>query len=316
MLLRYDITAWKFFALHMNRLSGALKNNALTEPVVFPNVLEGLDLEGIAPLMSVAGLESIKSEDMVGVNLSNHSNESIGLPFQEAIRRIRLEGGYITGWEYQAGDQGLRFSKTTYELDNLINRRSWLRQLAMSGVPMTLDLDLVMKWVFISYGRGLDSTWHVDPLGSCAWMLMLVGEKKWTVKRRDGTTWEHILVPGQLLVLPAGLQHKVVNIGGGLNVAISHNWVDTNDQSHLWEVLNAGICKLVQFADSNSGLDFYDLLELFREQCIVDNLLFGLIMIILHTRDDFLDLMLPTESSYSSMRHWVSLLRKKKSQSN
>jgi hypothetical protein len=249
----------------------------LAELKRLPKIIRGfVDVEDhdstISPFLSLEGLSGVRSDDIVGFVASGECT-AVGVPFNEAVDRLRGSGGYITGWEYVAG--GGIIAPLFPDLEAAVSNRSWLGQL----YPMAAELESVMKWMFISCGGRAASEWHTDPIGSCAWMVMLVGEKKWTVRMDDGM-WEEILRPGDLLLLPSGLEHKVENLGDGLNVAVSHNWIDRESLGSLWEVLEEGLSDVARYLSVESIENFFDRMESFREGHGMDNLLFGLIMVL------------------------------------
>jgi hypothetical protein len=254
----------------------------------FVDIEDHDDSTTLFPFMSLEGLSGIRSDDMVGF-VSSGECASVGMPLNEAVDRLRGAGGYVTGWEYIAGGQYL--SPLFPDLESAVSNRSWLAQL----YPMAVELESVMKWMFISCGGRAASEWHTDPIGSCAWMVMLVGEKKWTVRVDDGM-WEEILRPGDLLLLPSGLEHKVENRGDGLNVAVSHNWIDRESLGSLWKVLEEGLRDVATYLSVESDEEFFNRMESFREEHGMDNLLFGLIMVLVCCPEERLSGVITRES--------------------
>ena len=133
-------------------------------------------------------------------------------------------------------------------------------------------LDSVMRWIFISNGfENAGSDWHVDPIGSAAFMLMIAGKKRWFLADNQFTT---ILGPGDFLIVPPGMSHKIENIGSELNVAISHNWVPSSGAPLMWAEVERAISLIPQ------GCDVLETIERLNNEGKIDNLLMGLLMVI------------------------------------
>jgi hypothetical protein len=155
--------------------------------------------------MSVAVQEAIKtSEDFVGF-VSSKDGECR----EVRICDISNTPGYINGWEYMGGDCAKKFSPFLSDLESIISPTSFLKQIDGQG---SHQLDIVMKWLFISIGSGSKSDWHIDPIGSAAWMIQLVGEKIWYTRDRDEVVSVGRIKPGELILIPPGLEHRVENV--------------------------------------------------------------------------------------------------------
>ena len=218
--------------------------------------------------LSLTSLIAMESTDTVGFARGSKVDE-IGLI--DALKQLQNgSDGYINGWEYMAGDVGsITLGSLVSSIEEIFFCENFLTSL---NIPSASLLDSVMKWIFISQGPGSFSDWHTDPIGSAAWMLMVHGEKLWFVEDKQG-----IIRPGDLIVIPPGIEHRVENIGDQYNVAISHNWVPKSNSNLMWIELVNGLEKLDSFISSSSRT-----LSEFHETESVDNLLFGLMMVILH----------------------------------
>jgi mannose-6-phosphate isomerase-like protein (cupin superfamily) len=204
--------------------------SVLEGTVIVENFTEICDF-GSKMINSIDALKSIHCQDMVGYVAPGGAAE--GLPFHEAIDKIDHSGGYINGWEYAAGTAGLTIN--TACIDRIVNGNSFaVSRLGLGGRM----LDSVMKWIFISRGPQTGSEWHVDPIGSAAWMVCVTGSKLWTV--RSDVERSGVVHPGELILVPPGIAHRVENIGESLNVAVTHNWIPSNKLDCMWNCL-AGI---------------------------------------------------------------------------
>ena len=232
---------------------------------------------------SLESLRAISSDDIVGFVPAGES-EAVEMSLTAAIEKLATTGGYINGWEYVAGDNGSDLSSLTAGIDGIVNEFSLLPKLGMHGQR----LDSVMKWIFVSNGPSTGSAWHADPIGTNAWMVVLHGTKEWSVRTTPsaGDELTGYLSSGELIIIPSGMEHKVDNIGDGLTVAVSHNWVsvDGGSEANMYHTLVDGLCLLRDFITghpvSGKPLDFY--LEAFQAQSKVDNILFGLMMLFIH----------------------------------
>jgi hypothetical protein len=220
-------------------------------------------------------------QDIVGFVPCAEHKGAVYLPLFQAMDELDRSGGYINGWEYAAGEGG----QSLFE-ESVSVAESLLPKLGPGGRM----LDSVMKWVFISKGPSMGSEWHVDPIGSCAWMLQIYGTKEWFVETGEGEIVSGSLYPGNLLVLPSGLRHRVENKGTEFNLALSHNWVEPGGESekNMWNLVEE---LLVNFP-SPDGESF---LERIENEC--DNILFGLMMVLVHLSPTELQNLVPTEIS-------------------
>jgi len=227
-------------------------------------------------LLTLASLEKVakNSSDSVGF-VSGETAEEVSL--KTALRYLQSgRHGYINGWEYMAGDCGSEsIGPLVSFIDSFFEPPNFLLSLP---IPSAHLLDSVMKWIFISQGSGSYSGWHKDPIGSAAWMLMVTGEKLWFVENLQGK-----ISSGDLIIIPPGREHRVENVGNGLNVAVSHNWVPTTDTVCMWNELERGLFELKKFSEQNPHVPVETLLSEFQESVSsIDNLLFGLMMVFLH----------------------------------
>merc|ERR1711907_122783 len=98
-----------------------------------------------------------------------------------------------------------------------------------------------------------------DALETHFWMLLVTGQKRWRVYPREDAAklgfshftnsfppnaplanlsqpWEFVQQPGQLVVVPHGLPHTVVNLE--TTVAVAGNFVDGINWNHFVEEVN------------------------------------------------------------------------------
>ena len=236
------------------------RNKSIDEVTVIPIIIENFfDISKIGIFSSIPALRAKLKDcpDIVGMN-------GVEVSLMNALCTLSETGGYIPGWEYLASpidDEELNICK---EIDVCLSPYNLLINQFKSSGRM---LQSVMKWVFISnntsnFSEGSD--WHFDPIGSSAWMVQLVGSKRWTVLLADGSVILGDLRPSDLLLLPPGLEHKVENAPGE-NIAISHNWIDSRNCERMWN-------------EVDRALSTYSTLEALQEG--TDNLLFGLIMVL------------------------------------
>ena len=250
----------------------------LTDAVIVVNF--GSTLANFPFLVRSLSLDSLReisrgSSDTVGFVSEGSASE---LLLEEAVNKLSLGvPGYINGWEYVAGDCGFELlGDPVSSIDEFFIEENFLLSLNINSATM---LDSVMKWVFISQGSGSYSDWHIDPVGSAVWMLMITGEKIWHVENEEGK-----IFPGDLIIIPPGKIHKVVNVNEGLNVAISHNWVPKHNTNRMWTELARGLRELENFSSPDSPNSPSDnlLVDFQNTHPTIDNLLFGLMMIFLY----------------------------------
>jgi hypothetical protein len=242
------------------------------EPLIISNFLEIFpDSKSLVESIGlIEGLERLGCEDMVGVVDAADRSVS-GIPFTEAIKQLKTKGGYINGWEYFHSSTGLGLP----DLDSAVSQDSFLLKLWKGGRM----LDSVMRWIFISNNfENAGSDWHVDPIGSAAFMLMIAGEKKWFFA--DGK-FETILRETEFLLVPSGMNHRIENIGSGLNVAVSHNWVPNRSCDRMWTEVRIALALV-----SNHSGDLFARIEDLNSQGFIDNLLMGLLMVLLQSWED------------------------------
>jgi hypothetical protein len=236
----------------------------------------------IQNIVSLWSLASFHSEDSVGF-LPAGEDVALEMALPEAFQKLKATGGYINGWEYLAGDCGAIFEDISAPIEDMVKPHSLLSNF---GPPGRM-LDSVMKWIFVSNGSSPSSSWHLDPIGSCAWMLQIHGSKKWQIELNDRTL-ECFIEEGDFLILPSGLRHRVKNRGDGFNFAVSHNWVSIggSSETNMWLCLHEAVSALVQRVKTHampvSQVTVYDSLEYLRSECEIDNLVFGLVMMFIH----------------------------------
>lgn len=98
---------------------------------------------------------------------------------------------------------------------------------------------------------GSKTSIHSDVLNSFSWSLNICGWKKWsfypptlelTLQERhlryDDTCLVLYQRPGELIFVPAGWKHDVVN-GKPETLSINHNWITTANIDLVWEVLQS-----------------------------------------------------------------------------
>lgn len=262
---------------HMSREQLERLVDNLDHPFIVEDAVSLFQWNSIPSRLNKNILRSIQSGDHVGfvpVDLGG----PVQMTFTEAMLHLYLSGGYINGWEYFAGDCE-ELHSVADPVAALLQRNSLLTKLGYSGHM----LDSVMRWIFVSKGPNAGSPWHVDPIGSAAWMLQITGEKTWYFRTSD-TKMQGRLSPGDLLLIPSEMEHRVINIGEDINVAISHNWVKCNSlgEAAMWNKLLEALDRFEEFAKVNNydvdEISVHNVLEKFQNACIVDNLLFGLLM--------------------------------------
>ena len=217
-------------------------------------------------------IEQLKkySNDIVGFVPSHPSpSEAVYIPLGEAIDILETHGGYINGWEYVASGEFF------FDFDFI--QDSFLPKLGTGGRM----LDSVMKWVFISKGPSTGSEWHIDPIGSCAWMIQVYGTKEWFFDI-GGEIFSVTLNPGDLLYVPSGIRHRVENKGSEFNLAVSHNWIEAGSQSenNMWGLVGKVFQEVFKGEDKSKESILAHIEEHY------DNIMFGLIMVLLHMPQD------------------------------
>jgi histone arginine demethylase JMJD6 len=121
------------------------------------------------------------------------------------------------------------------------------------------------RWILMGPARS-GTGLHVDPAGTHAWVTLMEGCKRWilfpphetTVEMHDpqipSSIWfrdyypremakpghasaviELLQYPGETVYVPAGWPHAVLNIGDGINVAITHNYA--TNRPEFWAAL-------------------------------------------------------------------------------
>jgi hypothetical protein len=283
----------RFSHLSLTELEQLIQNPRI--PFIVDNALSLFEWNAITDLITEENQSSLhSSSDIVGF-VPSGQNEPLQMSLPDAIKRLFQFGGYINGWEYFAGDCE-HIKHAAAPITQVLQRNTLLPKLG----PSAAMLDSVMRWIFISRGPNAGSAWHVDPLGSVAWMIQVIGKKEWWL-RTDNIAYNGVLSPGDLLIVPSEIEHKVANIGESLNVAISHNWVipQTSSELEMWSRLIEAFQKLNEFAEVDAELQSENsaLLEEFHDSCILDNLLFGLLMIIVHSDSETIKMNFGSELS-------------------
>lgn len=271
--------------------------SCLDEPVIVEKFADSLpNFPELINALSLDSLIALNSTDIIGFSTESKVEET---ELTDALKQLKIgTPGYINGWEYLAGDIGsLTLGPLVSSIENFFSSDSFLTSL---NIPSANLLDSVMKWIFISQGPGSYSDCHADPIGSAAWMLMVHGRKQWFIEDKQG-----IISPGDLILIPPGMKHRVENLGTEYNVAISHNWIPRNATKLMWIELQTGLEKLDSMI-STSSLTLSD----FHDSQTVDNLLFGLIMIVLHAEIDQRETMLMSISDDSQRRYINELVKK------
>jgi hypothetical protein len=247
----------------------------LDDPIVLENFYPAHDgslWESRLGSMHVLRQLPLDDQEIVGLVLPDGSE--VPVPLSQAIDQLEGDGGYINGWEYWgfARDNSL----VCRELEEQVSLNSFIPLLGTGGRM----LDSVMRWIFISNKMGTSgSSWHIDPIGSEAFMVMICGSKRWFIEGRQGERFQSTIKEGDLLVVPAGMAHKVENIGAGLNVAVSHNWVTkgTGSEALMWDSFRAVISK-IHFTDPD--ITVLEQIEKLNEEGEIDNLQMGLVMVV------------------------------------
>jgi histone arginine demethylase JMJD6 len=120
------------------------------------------------------------------------------------------------------------------------------------------------RWILMGPARS-GTGLHVDPAGTHAWVTLIEGCKRWILFPPHETTvemhnpqipssiWfrdyypremtkpgsasvvELLQYPGETVYVPAGWPHAVLNIGDGINVAVTHNYA--TNRPEFWEAL-------------------------------------------------------------------------------
>jgi JmjC domain, hydroxylase len=98
---------------------------------------------------------------------------------------------------------------------------------------------------FVYWGpKGSTTALHSDVLQSLSWSYNVCGEKQWTFyvpKELSGRDDEvTIVVPqkaGELMIVPSGWKHSVVNLEETLS--INHNWITADIVSQVWNCIAA-----------------------------------------------------------------------------
>lgn len=244
--------------------------SGLTDPILVENVLDFISFPGIESyLTSIETLGRIDASEDDCVGYVSLDGSVTGMSLSSAVAQLANVGGYINGWEYAAGDVSSRVINTD-AIDSILTPLSFLPScLGPGGVA----LDLVMRWVFISRGPSMGSDWHVDPIGSAAWMLQVTGNKQWDFRFCDQEQTIE-LRSGELILVPPGWEHRVRNLGQELNVAVSHNWVPISDQGKMWMEVARALNHL------KSSTNILTALEYMQEKELIDNLLMGLLMVL------------------------------------
>ena len=277
-------------------------------PFIVDDAISLFEWNAITDLITEENLSSLhSSSDIVGF-VPLGQNDAVEMSLPDAIKRFFTFGGYINGWEYFAGDCE-QFKHAAAPITQVLQRNSVLPKLG----PSAAMLDSVMRWIFISRGPNAGSSWHVDPLGSVAWMIQIIGKKEWWL-RTDKINYNGILSPGDLLIVPSEMEHRVANIGESLNAAISHNWVigQTTGELKMWGKLIEALEKLNEFAEVNGEKQPENsaLLENFHDSCILDNLLFGLLMVIVHSDVETIKMNFGSELSTDDLSRVLASLSK------
>jgi hypothetical protein len=236
--------------------------------------------------LSYVDFLSVVSSDTVGY--TDTSGESEFASYACAVESIKEVGGYINGWEYLAGDSADSLSTFAEPIDSIFREHCLLFR--HSSHPAVRRLIDCMKWVFISSGVS-GSSFHVDPICSAAWMLVLSGQKEWHVRDVSGDhVWVGRVSKGALIVIPSGFSHKVVNIPTNEpTIAVTHNWVPISSREDLAGAVDRSLREVRELMADGIGLEDIHGLGNF------DSLMFGLLMIIIFHGDELGYLGLPID---------------------
>lgn len=155
----------------------------------------------------------------------------------------------------------MKFHMSRYVRDKLQQLRK--SRSSAHGVQEEDELSkFVDHWPSLFVGeKGTVSGLHVDSIGHF-WQLVLSGKKKWTIfnsndrhhlspdalrrtfmkqnesEQRFVPRWEHVMEPGDFILVPSNSPHQVFNIHGG--VAMAGNFIDGQSMSDVIEELKLG----------------------------------------------------------------------------
>ena len=267
----------------------------LSEPFILRNAASVLGWpDSHLDLASLDFFISLNSNDTVGVGGYGESDWMCVSEALEMVRRAPLSESerpaYIAGWEYAMGDISSDLECRVPGV-KIWEDECYLR--CISGDIEKINvLRRLMRWLFIG-SKGTSSPGHVDPLGADGWMFLFSGQKKWWVAQRVESndlkdSQDEVIEkinrlmtnsekpsingwclsigvqrPGDLIYVPGGCVHGVLNEGEGAHIAISHNWV--RDKNLLYKEIE----KAQKISRSDRPDDEPD-----------DALLFGLLSII------------------------------------
>jgi hypothetical protein len=276
----------------------------LEEAVIVENIFR--NFPSLTKMSDAVLMAMRSSEDIVGFSSTATCTE-------QRVCDIANAEGYINGWEYAAGDSSKILTPFVDAIESAVYSSSFLTSTLSKYIGAT-KLDSVMKWLFISNGPNTESPWHVDPIGSAAWMIQLVGEKNWYI-RQDGHVMTGRLSRGDLIIVPPGLEHRVVNIDQApmnganpshSNIAVSHNWIPLGHMKCMWAELGRIMTDLRHRLAHDVSLDAHEVLDELYSQ--YDNLLFGLLMVMIHVdEEDLLNVLCP-ESVIQDLRFVKNVL--------
>jgi hypothetical protein len=134
-------------------------------------------------------------------------------------------------------------------------------------------------FLYLSCCKGTVTEEHVDVMQTHSWSVNVVGHKRWTFYFDDGTTRVLTQGPGQAIVVPSGLRHRVENLDA-LVMSLNCNWANAWNLDKLVEFIVGDYHQVVaalpetcghadheEVLEANSGMSLATLSQ-FIDTCI------------------------------------------------
>ncbi|CAJ1424600.1 unnamed protein product, partial [Effrenium voratum] len=173
---------------------------------------------------------------------------------------------YIGAWEYDADDWTAGGGDWSAGLSaDLKPGVPFAKCMLKEELGEHHELPRSMRWIYIGE-PGSGTCAHCDPLCSHGWMWLAAGRKDWRLVHFEAAShtqrceavpegapedlfsngscnnlaqwlqslgasheaWFGTLLPGELIFVPAGVLHAVQNIGPGVSIAVSQNFMDAS----------------------------------------------------------------------------------------
>eukprot|EP00435_Cladocopium_sp_Y103_P071472 s317_g37.t1 len=207
--------------------------------------------------------------------------EALGLLAEDGLAM------YLGAWEYDADDWTRGGADWSDGLNSELGSVPFARCIFKDELGERHELCRSLRWIYIGE-EGSGTSAHRDPLCSHGWMWLARGQKQWHLvtweeavagceavpqgapkdlfsvkgceeldawlKRLNARheAWCGNLCEGELIFIPSGILHAVKNVGKGISIAVSHNFLDETCMTSVLGCLRQALQMLLDDMSSRS----------------------------------------------------------------